>query len=212
MTSAPSVVGVQILTLAVSGLLTGWALIAAIGAQNAFILRQGIRRQHVLPVIAFCIVSDILLIAASVAGVGLALDRWPALVPVARWAGGLFIIGYGMHAAWRSYRGGGRLRARSSGATSARRAVLTVAALTWLNPHLYVDIMMLGTVANGHGAVGRWWFYLGLVVASVTWFVGLGYAADRLSRWFTRPRAWQVLDAAVAVTMVGLGTGLILGA
>jgi L-lysine exporter family protein LysE/ArgO len=176
------------------------------------VLRQGIRREHVLPVIAFCIVSDVLLIGAAVVGVGVALDRWPALVPVARWAGGLFVIGYGLTAAWRAWRGGGRLEVGSGGPVSARRALLTVAALTWLNPHLYVDIMMLGTVTNGHGAVGRWWFYAGLIVASVTWFAGLGDAAGRPSRWFTRPRAWRLLGAGVAVAMVSLGTGLILTA
>lgn len=204
--------GVQQLTLMVAGILTGWALIAAIGAQNAYVLRQGLRREHVLPVIAVCIVSDVVLIGAAVGGVGLALQRWPGLLPVATWAGGLFVIGYGITAAWRAWRGGAGLRAAGGESGSARRAVLTVAALTWLNPHLYVDIMMLGTVANGHGPEGRWWFYAGLVAASTSWFVGLGYGAGRLGRLFRRPSAWRALDAGIAASMMGLGTALLLHA
>jgi L-lysine exporter family protein LysE/ArgO len=201
----------QTLTLVASGLITGWALIAAIGAQNAYLLRQGLRREHVLPLVVFCIASDVILIGVAVAGLGVALDQWPGLLPVARWAGGLFVIGYGVHAAWRARRPGERLTAAEgvgSGLT-LRRAVLTMAALTWLNPHLYVDIMMLGAVANGHGEVARWWFYAGLIVASITWFVTLGFGSGRLQPLFARPRAWQVLDAAVAVCMVSLGTALI---
>lgn len=207
------------ISLVASGVVTGWALIAAIGAQNAFLLKQGLRREHVLPIVLFCIVSDVVLIFAAVAGLGVLLDQWPALMPVARWAGGLFIIGYGLNSAWRARRpqrvglvsqsdgpaGADPVSARGS----LKRALLTVAALTWLNPHLYVDILMLGTVANSHGTIGRWWFYAGLVVASITWFGALGFGSGKLQPFFARPRAWQALDAGVGVAMVGLGAALL---
>lgn len=199
------------LILTVSGLLTGWGLIVAIGAQNAFVLRQGLLREHVALVVGFCVVSDILLIGMAVAGVGVALDAWPALLTVARWAGGLFVIGYGLSCAWRARRPGA-LRAEGRSAGSGGRAALTVAALTWLNPHLYLDILMLGTIANSHGESGRWWFTGGLFVASGTWFAALGYGARGLRRFFARPRSWQLLDAAIAVVMIALGLTLILAA
>ncbi|MBA2694906.1 MAG: LysE family transporter [Actinobacteria bacterium] len=199
------------LTLTLAGLATGWGLIIAIGAQNAFVLRQGLLREHVGLVVTFCVVSDILLIGMAVAGVGVALDAWPALLPLARWAGGLFVIGYGLTCAWRA-RHPRALRAEGEGAGSARRAVLTVAALTWLNPHLYLDILMLGTIANSHGDPGRWWFFVDLLLASTTWFLALGYGARGLRRFFARPRSWQLLDAAIAVVMITLGLSLLLAA
>lgn len=197
------------LILTVSGLLTGWGLIVAIGAQNAFVLRQGLLREHVGLVVGFCVVSDIALIGMAVAGVGVALDAWPALLPVARWAGGLFVIGYGLTCAWRALRPGA-LRSEGRGIGSARRAALTVAGLTWLNPHLYLDILMLGTIANSHSESGRWWFTGGLFLASGSWFAALGYGARRLRRFFSRPRSWQLLDAVIAVVMITLGVSLIL--
>ncbi len=199
------------LALTLSGLLTGWGLIIAIGTQNAFVLRQGLLREHVGLVVGFCVVSDIALIGLAVAGVGVALEAWPAMLPIARWTGGLFVIGYGLTCAWRA-RHPGAFRAEGRGTSSARRAALTVAALTWLNPHLYLDILMLGTIANSHGESGRWWFTGGLFVASGTWFAALGYGARGLRRFFARPRSWQILDAVIAVVMITLGLTLILGA
>lgn len=196
-------------TLLVSGLFTGWALILAIGAQNAFILRQGLLREHVGKVVAFAALSDIVLIGVAVAGVGTVLSTWPGLMPIARWGGGLFIIGYGLHSAW-SARKPGSLKAADQGAGSAGKALFTIAALTWLNPHLYVDILMLGTVANSHGSTDRWWFYAGLVAASATWFTSLGYGARMLRPLFERPRSWQVLDGIIAVVMIFLGISLIM--
>lgn len=198
----------QTITLLLSGLLTGWALILAIGAQNAFILRQGLLKEHVGKVVAFAALSDIILIGVAVAGVGTVLTNWPGLMPIARWGGGLFIIGYGLNSAWRA-RKPGTLTAAEGKTGSAGKALATIAALTWLNPHLYVDILMLGTVANSHGVDGRWWFYAGLVTASVTWFASLGYGARLLRPLFAKARAWQVLDGIIAVVMVFLGTTLI---
>ncbi|MGB3829106.1 MAG: LysE/ArgO family amino acid transporter [Ornithinimicrobium sp.] len=196
------------LALALTGLLTGWGLIVAIGAQNAFLLRQGLRGEHVAAIVAFCVISDVVLIGMSIAGIGAALAHWPALVPIARWGGGLFIIGYGLHAGRRAFHPLA-LQAETSRAMSLTRALTVIGALTWLNPHLYLDIMLLGTIANSHGPLGRWWFFAGLVLASTTWFVGVGYGARLLRPFFARPRSWQILDSLIAVVMVTLGVTLI---
>lgn len=160
------------MALGLTGLLTGWGLIIAIGAQNAFVLRQGLRREHVSTVVAFCIVSDVFLIGVSIAGVGTALTQWPALLPIARWGGGLFIIGYGLHAGLRALRPS-VLAAEGTTVTSRARALTVIAALTWLNPHLYLGMMLLGTIANSHGLLGRWWFFAGLVIAVVMMALGV---------------------------------------
>lgn len=197
------------LAVGLAGLLTGWGLIVAIGAQNAFVLRQGLRQEHVGAVVAFCVVSDVLLIGLAVAGIGAALEQWPALLPLARWGGGLFIIGYGLHAARRAFRPAA-MRAKDGAETTLGRALTVVAALTWLNPHLYLDMMLLGTIANSHGSSGRWWFFVGLMIASISWFTALGYGARLLKPFFAKPRSWQILDTAIAVVMIVLGLSLIL--
>lgn len=197
------------LAVGIAGLLTGWGLIVAIGAQNAFVLRQGLRKEHVGAVVAFCVVSDILLIGLAVAGIGAALEQWPALMPLARWGGGLFIVAYGLYAARRAMRPAA-MRAKDGSDTTLGRAITIVAALTWLNPHLYLDMMLLGTIANSHGPIGRWWFLAGLILASVSWFTALGYGARLLRPFFAKPRSWQILDSGIAVVMVTLGLALIL--
>jgi L-lysine exporter family protein LysE/ArgO len=194
--------------VALTGLLTGLALIVAIGAQNAFLLRQGIRGEHVLPIVLTCLVSDVVAITAGVAGLGVVLERWPGVLPVAQVLGGLYLIAFGVHAAMRAWRPAA-LEAGESTSLTAGRAVLLTLALTWLNPHFYLDaVLMLGTVANSFGT-DRWWFLTGTLVASVLWFFGLGYGARLLRGLFARPGAWRVLDSAIAVVMGTLGVGLI---
>ncbi|MFC5042604.1 LysE/ArgO family amino acid transporter [Ornithinimicrobium kibberense] len=199
------------LSLAVAGLLTGWALIAAVGAQNAYLLRQGIVRRHVGPLVALCALSDVVLILAAVLGIGALVEAWPPFLQVARWGGGAFLVAYGLLAARRALREEESLRAATTADRGLGPALATMAALTWLNPHLYLDMVVLGAIANSHGPGDRWWYYAGLVVASVTWFTALGYGSGRLQPLFARPRAWQVLDALIAVVMVSLGVGLVLG-
>ncbi|WP_202613597.1 LysE/ArgO family amino acid transporter [Ornithinimicrobium cerasi] len=200
------------LTLLLTGALTGLGLIVAIGAQNAFLLRQGLRRQRVGPLVLFCILADTLLIGLAVLGIGAVVATWPAFLTVARWGGGLFVIGYGVHAAWRALRPGDTLEAGGpgAGAGDVGRALATMAALTLLNPHVYLDVTLLGTIANTHGPDGRWWFYAGVVVGSTLWFGALGFGSRRLAPVFARPRSWQVLDAVIAVVMVSIGVGLIM--
>ncbi|MBM9503254.1 LysE/ArgO family amino acid transporter [Actinacidiphila acididurans] len=196
-----------VLVAALAGLGTGLSLIVAIGAQNAFVLRQGIRREHVLPVVAICAASDAVLISVGISGVGSVVRRWPAAVTATAWIGGAFLISYGVLAARRALRPQG-MRAEGTAGGSLRAAVLTCLAMTWLNPHVYLDtVLLLGSVANSYGA-GRWPFGAGAVTGSVLWFTGLGFGARLLSRPFARPGSWRVMDGVIAATMITLGVAM----
>ncbi|WP_194396157.1 L-lysine exporter [Microbacterium atlanticum] len=232
----------SVLSPLVAGLGLGFSLIIAIGAQNLFVLRQGMRREHVLAVATVCAVSDALLIALGVSGIGLVLQAVPWLVDVVRWAGATFLVTYGVLAARRAWRPSGRalggadptptppsagsdpdagsgaespasVSARTTTAaprTRLRVVLLTCLALTWLNPHVYLDtVFLLGGVANTHGDQ-RWLFAAGAMAASVIWFFGLAVGARLLGRWLSTPRAWRILDAVIAVVMIALGVGLVL--
>jgi L-lysine exporter family protein LysE/ArgO len=194
-----------------SGLGFGLSLIVAIGAQNAFVLRQGLLRQHVLPVVAVCAVSDAVLIVAGVAGLGSLLDLAPWLVDVMRVAGAAFLLTYAALAARRAWRPGAIDARADGGGTALWPVVTTAVALTWLNPHVYLDtVVLLGSVAGTHGDE-RWWFGVGAVLASVVWFSALGFGARLLQPVFARPSSWRVLDAIVAVVMVLIAATLLNG-
>ncbi|MEU3936317.1 LysE/ArgO family amino acid transporter [Streptomyces sp. NPDC029044] len=199
-------------TAGAAGFGTGLSLIVAIGAQNAFVLRQGVRRQAVLAVVAICALSDAALIALGVGGVGAVVVRWPGVLTAVGWTGGAFLLVYGALAARRVFRPGGEgLRTDGEAAGSVRRAVLTCLAMTWLNPHVYLDtVFLLGSVAADHGSL-RWTFGLGAVLASLCWFTALGFGARMLGRFLAKPAAWRVLDGLVAATMIVLGAVLIAG-
>lgn len=201
-----------------AGLGLGLSLIIAIGAQNAYVLRQGIRREHVLAVVIICALSDAALILAGVAGLGFVLERMPWLIVVAQWLGAAFLFFYGLSAARRALRAKSDVLGAGDGDRSVRpggrlpAVVLTVLALTWLNPHVYLDtVLMLGSIAATHGDQ-RWVFATGAVLASVVWFSALGYGARRLSTQLNTPRAWRILDAAIAVIMIGLAVSLVVQA
>ncbi|RZB19059.1 amino acid transporter [Streptomyces sp. F001] len=200
------------LTAAAAGFGTGLSLIVAIGAQNAFVLRQGVRREAVLAVVGICALSDALLIALGVGGVGAVVVAWPGALTVVGWIGGAFLLGYGALAARRVLKPGeAALRTEGEAAGSRRRAVLTCLAMTWLNPHVYLDtVFLLGSVAADQGPL-RWTFGVGAVAASLCWFTALGFGARLLGRWLVRPAAWRVLDGLVAATMIVLGVTLIAG-
>ena len=199
------------LTTAAAGFGTGLTLIVAIGAQNAFVLRQGIRRDAVLAVVGICALSDALLITLGVAGVGAVVVAWPGVLTAVAWVGGAFLLGYGALAARRVFRPAGALVTEGDAAGSRRRAVLTCLAMTGLNPHVYLDtVFLLGTVAADRGPM-RWTFGLGAALASLCWFAALGFGARLLSRHLAKPTAWRVLDGLVAATMIALGVGLLAG-
>lgn len=200
------------LTAAAAGFGTGLSLIVAIGAQNAFVLRQGVRRDAVLAVVGICALSDAVLIALGVGGVGAVVVAWPGALTAVGWICGAFLLCYGALAARRVFRPSGALRADGAAAGSRRRAVLTCLALTWLNPHVYLDtVFLLGSVAADRGPL-RWTFGLGAAAASLVWFAALGFGARYLGRFLSRPVAWRVLDGLVAATMIVLGVSLVAGA
>jgi len=194
-----------------SGIGFGLSLIIAIGAQNAFVLRQGLRREHVLPVVAICAVSDAVLIAVGVAGLGTLVDRAPWLIDVMSIGGAAFLLTYAALAARRAWRPSAIATDGGGPATPLWTAVTTVLALTWLNPHVYLDtVILLGSVAGTHGDE-RWWFGAGAAVGSVVWFTALGYGARLLEPLFARPVAWRVLDALIAVVMAAIAVSLLRG-
>ncbi|MET8244493.1 LysE/ArgO family amino acid transporter [Streptomyces sp. NPDC005202] len=199
------------LTAAAAGFGTGLSLIVAIGAQNAFVLRQGIRRDAVLAVVGICALSDAVLIALGVGGVGAAVVAWPGALTVVGLIGGAFLLCYGALAARRVFRPGAALRTDGEAAGSRRRAVLTCLAMTWLNPHVYLDtVFLLGSLAADRGPL-RWTFGLGAALASLCWFAALGFGARLLGRVLARPSAWRVLDGLIAATMITLGVTLVAG-
>ena len=191
-----------------SGFATTMALIAAIGAQNAFVLRQGIRGEHVLPVVALCTVSDLVLIAIGIAGFGAVVAAHPNVITLATLGGAAFLIGYGLLAARRAVTPG-TLTPSEAAPTRLAGALITCLALTFLNPHVYLDtVILLGALANEHRDE-RWLFGAGAVAASATWFTGLGFGARRLGRFFASARTWRILDAVIAVTMLTLAISLL---
>jgi L-lysine exporter family protein LysE/ArgO len=192
-----------------AGFLTGLSLIVAIGAQNAFVLRQGLRREHVLPVVAVCALADALLIGAGIAGLGALVTAHPAAGEVVRYGGAAFLIGYGLLAAGRALRPG-RLTAGEQAPATRRAVLLACLGFTFLNPHVYLDtVVLLGSLANQYGGGGRWLYGAGAALGSVGWFATLGYGAGRLGRLFASARSWRILDAAIAVVMIALAASLL---
>jgi L-lysine exporter family protein LysE/ArgO len=201
---------ISVLLALLAGFGVGASLIVAIGAQNAYVLRQGIRAEYVLPIVAICAASDAVLIAAGISGVGTVAGRAPVTLVVVRWVGATFLIGYGLLAARRTL-SAQAMTVAGGGGRSLRAAVLTALAMTWLNPHVYLDtVFLLGSLAADRGDL-RWTFGLGAALASLCWFAALGFGARLLGRYLAEPAAWRVLDGLVALTMIGLGLMLVAG-
>lgn len=194
-----------------TGLGAGLALIIAIGAQNAFVLRQGIRGEHVGLVVLVCMLSDVVLIGAGIFGIGTVIAAVPAVVVVIRLAGAAFLIVYAGLAAKRAFRPGVLTTGDRQGSLSRKAVLATALTLTWLNPHVYLDtVLLLGTLANQHGEL-RWWFGAGAAVGSIIWFSALGYGAKLMRPIFAKPGAWRVLDGLIAAIMLFLGVKMAVG-
>lgn len=217
----------------ISGFLVAISLIAAIGAQNAMVLRHGIARSHVAAVAAFCVASDAIMMSAGTAGFGAALQAHPRVLTVVTLLGVAFLVVYGLmslRSAWRSARQSARRSAQSAGSggpsqssgglsprttdTVARTlpgAIAAIAAVTWLNPHAYLDtVVLVGSVAASHGDE-RWWFTAGAILASVTWFGALAAGARAFSRRLARPATWTVIDAVTGLVMIRIAITLAMG-
>lgn len=187
---------------------TGLGLIVAIGAQNAWVLRQGIRREHIGTVIALCALADMALIALGTAGIGALTSAAPWLLTVLRWGGVLYLVLFALRS-FRSAARPGRLEAQAP--SSARSVVLTTLALTFLNPHVYLDtVLMVGGIANQFGQL-RWAFAAGAMLASAVWFTLLGLGARALAGVLDRPSTWRLLDAGVGIVMLLVAAKLAFG-
>jgi L-lysine exporter family protein LysE/ArgO len=198
----PSLPLTQILPVFVQGLLLSLGLIVAIGAQNAFVLRQGLRREHVAPVVLFCALADALLITAGVLGMAQALGNSPGVARAMALAGAAFLAWYSWQALRRAQHAS-QLQATGGGAGLTRGAALAqAAAFTLLNPHVYLDtVLLVGSIGAQQPAGLQGWFIAGAGVASMGWFTALGFGARWLAPVFARPRAWQVLDGLIGLTM-----------
>jgi len=206
---APGVYGLPVIHSFATGLLTGLTLIVAIGAQNAFVLRQGLTRRFVVPVVLVCALADLALIAAGVAGIGTVVERAPWAITAVRWFGVVFLAWYGVRSL-RNARHPQTLAAAERGAPTRRAAVTTALAFTFLNPHVYLDtVLMLGSIANGQEH--RWWFAYGAMAASVCWFSLIGFGARAGERLLATPRSWQILDVLIGLTMLAIALKLALG-
>jgi L-lysine exporter family protein LysE/ArgO len=195
---------------ALAGFATGGSLIVAIGSQNAFVLRQGLRQEHVLTIVAICASADALLILAGVAGLGEVIQAAPAALAWLRFAGAAFLAAYGVMALRRALDPHQAVVERGAPIT-LRAAVATTLAFTFLNPHVYLDtVVLVGALANQHQGAERWQFAAGAATASVVWFTALGFGAKLLVPVFSRPVTWRVLDAVIAGVMFTLAASLLL--
>jgi L-lysine exporter family protein LysE/ArgO len=198
-----------VLSAFATGVALSASLIVAIGAQNAFVLRQGLAREHVGAVVGFCALGDILLMSAGVLGMGQALQALPSLADAMTAAGALFLFAYGVRALLRAWRPGAMRASAENASRSVGRVLAQAAAFTLLNPHVYLDtVLLVGAVGAQQPPGLRPAFLAGACVASASWFLGLGYGARWLSPWFERPAAWRVLDALIGITMLTLAVSL----
>lgn len=198
-----------LISAAVEGFLLGASLIVAIGAQNAFVLRQGLVRRHVFAVAAICALSDLVLITAGVGGLGTLVREAPSLLTAITLAGAVFLAAYGVISFGRAFRPGALTPADRSGA-GLGATIATCLALTFLNPHVYLDtVVLIGALSARHPGAGAVAFGAGAGLASVTWFFGLGYGARLAAPIFARPRAWQVLDTLIGFVMFAIAARLV---
>jgi L-lysine exporter family protein LysE/ArgO len=187
-------------------------LIMAIGSQNAHVLRMGLRKQHVALTVMICIACEMLLILAGVAGIGGMINSQPVLLTIARWGGAAFLIWYGV----RSLRAAASQQSLVAEAgelsLTAGKAALAVLGATLLNPHTYLDtVVLLGAIGGQQPGNGKYWFAVGAVLNATIWFAALGFGARLLAPWFAKPMAWRVLDSLVGIVMLMLALNLMLG-
>jgi L-lysine exporter family protein LysE/ArgO len=190
-----------------AGFATGLSLIVAIGAQNAFVLRQGLRRQHVLVVVLLCAFSDALLIVMGILGLGAAINSAPLLIEIFRFGGAAYLLWFAFSAIRRAWKPS-VLNASEKITDSLKTTVLTALALTYLNPHVYIDtVLLLGSIANQFE--NQWLFGLGAIAASFIWFFSLGFGASWLGNYLKKPIFWRILDLFIAFVMITIAAMLL---
>ena len=190
-----------------SGLASGFALIIAIGAQNAFVIRQGLQRQHVLTVVLFCAISDAVLIAAGTAGLGKVIDSAPEVLEIVRWFGVTYLIFFGLKSL-RSALKHNVLSLEQGAVVSRKKTIVTVLALTFLNPHVYLDtVIFLGSIANQFPSE-KWLFSSGAMTGSFIWFFSIGFGSRMAARYMVKVIFWKILDLAIAAIMFTLSAYL----
>jgi len=195
------------LSTVASGFALGFSLILAIGAQNAFVLRAGLLRRHVMPLVLVCAISDAVLIAAGVAGFGVLVQTYPAVVDYLRYFGAAFLVVYGVRAFVSALRGGSAMQ-QGAEESDLWKSVVICLMLTWLNPHVYLDtVVLIGSLASQSAT--PWVFGAGAISASFVFFFSLGFGARFLSPFFRNPRAWQILDFVIALVMWSIAYGLL---
>ena len=197
------------LTAFLNGFGVAFSLILAIGAQNAFVLKQGLRREHVLAIVVVCALSDAILITVGVFGFAALTEALPKLAPLMLWLGAAFLFAYGAFSFWRAWKGGAALDPATGPATTLKSAVLFCLAITWLNPHVYLDtVLLIGSIATRfEGAEVAFW--AGAVTSSFTFFFSLGYGARLLAPLMARPSSWRVLEVLIGCIMWAIALGLI---
>ena len=187
------------------------ALIMAIGAQNAYVLKVGVQKQHLLLTLAVCVILDATLIALGVMGMGVLVQSSPTLLAAARWGGAAFLLWYGLRSWAAILRRNALQVAEEVEVISAKRALLTILAISLLNPHVYLDtVVLLGAIGGSYPAELQASFILGAASASLLWFSVLGFAAQALSRYLAKPAAWQWIDGITGGTMLFLAGSLVL--
>ncbi|MDO5680572.1 MAG: LysE/ArgO family amino acid transporter [Pelistega sp.] len=195
-----------------SGFLLSFSLILAIGSQNAFVLRQGLKEEHVFWVCLTCAISDATLIGIGVSGFSLVLNQSPILLDIIRYAGAAFLFTYGFMHLRSALRGGASLQAspEASPGKSLKKTLLITLALTWLNPHVYLDtLLLIGSVSTKYPGQGLA-FFIGAALASAVFFFSLGYGARLLQPFFKKPRSWQILDFLIFIVMFSIAISLLL--
>lgn len=194
-----------------TGFTTGAGLIVCIGSQNAFVLRQGLLRNHLFIVALVCILSDAILISCGISGLGVIINRWPDLIEIIRYGGVLFLGVNALTAARRAWTGNSQLTPSSGALSNRNQVLLTCLGYTWLNPHVYIDtVFMLGSLSMHYSGIDKWQFGIGAIIASCIWFIAITYGAKVLLPLFRSPHAWRILDIIIAVIMGYLSVSLLL--
>ena len=198
------------LTFIFKGMGMSAGLIMAIGSQNAHVLRMGLKREHVGLTVFICIFCEMLLISAGIAGIGGLINSQPVLLTIARWGGAAFLCWYGLRSLRAAMSEQNLVANPANLRMSAGKAALAVLAVTLLNPHVYLDtVLLLGAIGGQQPGDGKYWFALGAVLNATIWYLALGFGARLLAPWFAKPRAWRILDSLMGVMMLMLAANLL---